>query len=64
MNQLDIPDLCARLDRLKALCDRLEQAQGDRRRYHELIDLISAEADAFRRVVEADRPGSRRADVA
>jgi hypothetical protein len=29
MNELDTPDLCARLDTMKKLCDQLEDAQKD-----------------------------------
>lgn len=47
MSRLDIPDICAHLDRLKMLCDRLEKAQSDERRYRELAVQIRAEADAL-----------------
>jgi hypothetical protein len=53
---LEIPDLCARLDRLKVLCDALEGAQNDRKRYRDLILLIRAETDAFRETVCSVQP--------
>ena len=37
MSKLYIPDICAHLDRLKRLCDRLEKAQSDEQRYRELV---------------------------
>jgi hypothetical protein len=43
MTKLDTPDLCARLDRLKGLCDRLEDAQSNPRRYRELVQQIRRE---------------------
>ena len=51
MKQLDTPDLCASLDRLKTLCDRLEEAQGDQKRYRELVRRIREETDALRATV-------------
>jgi hypothetical protein len=47
MAKLDIPDICAHLDRLKRLCDRLEKAQTDEKRYRELAGQIRAETDAL-----------------
>ena len=47
MSRLDIPDICAHLDRLKRLCDRLEKAQSDEKRYRELAMKIRAETDAL-----------------
>ena len=47
MSKLDIPDICAHLDRLKRLCDRLEKAQADEKRYHELCSLIRAETEVL-----------------
>lgn len=47
MSRLDIPDICAHLDRLKRLCDRLEEAQSDEKRYRELTIQIRAETDAL-----------------
>ena len=49
--RLDTPDLCARLDRMKTLCDRLEDAQEDHSKYQELVDKIQLEADALRNYV-------------
>jgi hypothetical protein len=51
MAELDIPDLCAHLDRLKKLCDKLEEAQADPKRYHQLIAEIRYETDAFQATV-------------
>jgi hypothetical protein len=51
MAELEIPDLCAQLDRLKKLCDRLEEAQADPKRYHQLIAEIRYETDAFQATV-------------
>ena len=47
MAELDIPDMCAHLDRLKGLCDRLEEAQSDQVRYREIAAQIRAETDAL-----------------
>ena len=47
MSKLDIPDICAHLDRLKRLCDRLEKAQSDEQRYRELCSQIRAETEAL-----------------
>ena len=51
MGKLDIPDICAHLDRLKTLCDRLEQAQGDEHRYRELAMQIRAETDSLHAMI-------------
>ena len=47
MSKLDIPDICAHLDRLKRLCDRLEKAQSDETRYRELCSQIRAETEVL-----------------
>jgi hypothetical protein len=47
MRQLDTPDLCARLDRMKWLCDRLEEAQDDRDKYRQLVHRIHVETEAL-----------------
>jgi len=50
----DSPDAVAvrsRLDRIKRLCDELDEAQDDNRKYRELIERIRDEADAFRRTL-------------
>jgi len=44
----DAEDICARLDRMKKLCDELDAAQKDARKYHTLIERMRAAADAFR----------------
>jgi len=54
MSKLDIPDMCAHLDRLQRLCARLEKAQSDEQRYREISKQISAETDALR--VTISRP--------
>ena len=51
MGKLDIPDVCAHLDRLKRLCDRLEKAQSDEQRYRELASQIRAETDALHAMI-------------
>jgi hypothetical protein len=51
MNELDTPDLCARLDAMKKLCDQLEEAQDDQRKYGALVERIRAEANALRDMV-------------
>ena len=51
MSRLDIPDICAHLDRLKRLCDRLEKAQSDETRYRELTLQIRAETDALHAMI-------------
>jgi hypothetical protein len=51
MSELDIPDLCAHLDRLKKLCDRLEKAQADPKLYRRLIAEIRYETDVFQATV-------------
>jgi hypothetical protein len=51
MRRLDIPDICAHLDRLKRLCDRLEKAQSDEQRYGELALQIRAETDALHAMI-------------
>jgi hypothetical protein len=51
MANLYIPDLCAQLDRIKTLCDRLEAAQGDPQKYRTLIAAIQNETEALQEVV-------------
>ena len=51
MSRLDIPDICAHLDRLKRLCDRLEEAQTDEQRYRELAGKIRAETDSLHAII-------------
>jgi hypothetical protein len=51
MSKLDVPDICAHLDRLKQLCDRLEAEQADERRYRELAFQIRAETDALHAMI-------------
>ena len=63
MSKLHIPDICAHLDRLKRLCDRLEQAQSDEQRYGELAVLIQAETTALHAMIcpypQRPAPGAR-----
>jgi hypothetical protein len=59
MSRLDTPDFCAHLDRLKILCDRLEKAQKDERRYRELVRRIRAETDALHATICRFQPPSR-----
>lgn len=54
MTKLDTADLCAHLDRLKALCDRLENAQSHPDRYRDLVRKIRIETAAFQQVVCGD----------
>jgi hypothetical protein len=56
MTKLDTPDLCARLDSLKKLCDRLEAAQTDPDRYHDLVRKIRMEMEMFQQEVCAYLP--------
>ena len=51
MAKLHVPDICAHLDRLKRLCDRLEKAQSDEQRYRELTAQIRAETDALHAMI-------------
>jgi branched-subunit amino acid aminotransferase/4-amino-4-deoxychorismate lyase len=51
MAKLDVPDICAHLDRLKRLCDRLEKAQSDEERYGEITAQIRAETDALHAMI-------------
>ena len=61
MGQLETPDLCAHIDRLKRLCADLEDAQDDKTRYRALVDLIQIEVDALRNMVcRIDVEGVRR----
>ncbi len=44
----DAEDIFVRLERMKKLCDDLDAAQKDARKYHTLIERMRAEAGAFR----------------
>ena len=59
MSRLDTPDFCAHLDRLKALCDRLEKAQKNEQRYRELMRRIRVETDALHATICRFQPASR-----
>jgi hypothetical protein len=52
----DADDLSARIDRIKRLCDQLDTARSDQRRYKDLIELIRQEADAFRQTLSTHDP--------
>lgn len=56
MTKLHTPDLCARLDSLKKLCDRLEAAQTSPARYQDLVRKIRMEMEMFQREVCAYAP--------
>ena len=56
MLNLQTPDLCAQLDRMKKLCDRLEAAQSDYRTYHEIVRAIDVEIAAFKAAVHSYQP--------
>lgn len=56
MTRLEIPDLCAHLDRLKLLCDYLEKAQADDLRYSELVKQIRAETEAMHATICSVQP--------
>jgi hypothetical protein len=45
-----------RLERMKKLCDELDRAQHDTRRFKELIERIRSEADSFRRTLATHDP--------
>ena len=63
MSRLEIPDICAHLDRLKRLCDRLEKAQSDEKRYRELTVQIRAEMDSLHAMICHRAPAGRREGV-
>ena len=44
-------DVAIRLERIKKLCEELDEAQHDNRRYRQLIDRIREEAESFRRTM-------------
>ncbi len=51
-------DAKTRLERIRKLCDQLEEARHDTRTYRKLIDRIREEADAFRRTLATHDPVS------
>ena len=55
MEKLDTPDLCARLDTMKRLCDQLELAQDHPEQYQVLLQKIRVEADVLRDTVCSSR---------
>ena len=56
MAGLELPDLCAHIDRLTLLCNRLEKAQSDDQRYREIEKQIRNETDALHAVIRRMRP--------
>jgi hypothetical protein len=63
MSKLYIPDICAQLDRLKRLCDRLEKVQSDEERYGELTRQIRAETEVLHATICSSPPATARARV-
>jgi hypothetical protein len=53
---LEMPDLCAQLDRMRKLCDRLEEAQNDPVRYREIVRSIQVEIEIFRDAICRHQP--------
>jgi hypothetical protein len=47
----DASDISDRLGRIKKLCDELESARNDSKKYRQLITRIRVEADAFRQTL-------------
>jgi hypothetical protein len=45
METLHTPDVCARLDTMKRMCDRLEDLQDQPEKYRELVRRIQREAN-------------------
>jgi hypothetical protein len=63
MSKLHIPDICAHLDRLKRLCDRLEKAQSDEQQYRALAMQIRLETDALHSMICSYPPAQARETV-
>jgi hypothetical protein len=63
MSKLYIPDICAQLDRLKQLCDRLEKVQSDEQRYRELARQIRAETEVLHATICNSPPSTSRERV-
>jgi hypothetical protein len=63
MSELYIPDICAHLDRLKRLCDRLEKVQADDQRYGELASQIRAETEVLHATICNPKPSTSRERV-
>jgi hypothetical protein len=65
MEKLHTPDVCARLDTLKRMCDRLEDLQDQPKKYRDLVRRIQQEAnelcDTVCRVAPEAPPTKRRA---
>lgn len=58
MSKLLIPDICAHLDRLKRLCDRLEKVQSDEERYLDLASQIRAETEVLHATICSYAPSA------
>jgi len=56
MAGLELPDLCAHIDRLTLLCKRLEKAQSDDQRYQDIEKQIRHETDALHALISGMRP--------
>jgi hypothetical protein len=52
----DSDELCARLERMKKLCDQLDAAQGDVSKLRHLIERMRAEAELFRQHIATHDP--------
>ena len=63
MSKLYIPDICAQLDRLKRLCDRLEKVQSDEERYGELARQIRVETEVLHATICNPPPATSRERV-
>ena len=53
---LATPDLCAQLDKMRRLCDRLEEAQNEPVKYREIVRSIEGEIDAFKDAICRHQP--------
>lgn len=62
-NVLSTPDLCAHLDRLRDLCDRLEETQRDPDAYRDLVHKIRLEAEAFQALICGESPAKFSAGI-
>lgn len=51
MTDMQTPDLCAHLDRMRTLCDQLEGAQRDAARSRELVERIRLEVEELAKTV-------------
>lgn len=56
MAGLEVPDLCAYIDGLARLCNRLEKAQSDDQRYREIEKQIRYEMGVLLTLISQMRP--------